>query len=153
MNIFCDTRQQKNKHKNIDNRLEELGHNLVRTKLYVGDYWCDDAPKIYVDTKKDWVEVASNICGKQHTRFREECEKAQSLGAKLFILVEQNMPPYAFVSSTRNNGSPLTKVSGNTLAKAIATMQERYAVQFLWCSKNQTADMIVELIKGEAENE
>lgn len=44
--------------------------------------------KVCVDTKKDIQELVSNICGKQHERFRDECILAQNNGIKLYILVE-----------------------------------------------------------------
>ena len=44
--------------------------------------------KVCVDTKKNIQELVSNICGKQHERFRDECILAQNNGIKLYILVE-----------------------------------------------------------------
>lgn len=43
---------------------------------------------VCVDTKFDIQELISDICGKQHDRFRDECQLAQNNGIKLFILVE-----------------------------------------------------------------
>ena len=41
-----------------------------------------------VDTKKDIQELVSNVCGKGHARFRDECILAQNNGIKLYILVQ-----------------------------------------------------------------
>ncbi len=86
MILFEDTRNQIGKHKRLNADLEKLGHTVERTKLYVGDYADASNMKVYVDTKKDWVELAGNICGKQHERFRNECLRAQNMGYKLVFL-------------------------------------------------------------------
>lgn len=70
--IIIDTRQQANKHKHKETVWAQLGVQTVRSKLIVGDYARLDNLTVSVDTKKDIVEVAGNICGKQHERFRAE---------------------------------------------------------------------------------
>jgi ERCC4-type nuclease len=143
-----DTRNQIGKHKNITNRLEELGHKVVRSKLIVGDYSRADLPTVAIDTKQDYVELASNICGKEHARFRAECERAKEIGYQLIILVEENCPAIAWQPPRRKNGKLLTKVNPSTLAKAMETMYLKYDVGFTFCDKNKTADKIIELVGG-----
>ena len=43
---------------------------------------------VCVDTKKDIEELLSDVIGKQHARFRDECIFAQNNNIKLYILVE-----------------------------------------------------------------
>lgn len=43
---------------------------------------------VCVDTKKDIEELLSDIIGKQHARFRDECIFAQNNNIELYILVE-----------------------------------------------------------------
>ena len=52
MILLCDTRQQKGKHKNIEQYCKRHGIALVRQKLNVGDYMIPGG-KISCDTKQD----------------------------------------------------------------------------------------------------
>ena len=66
-----------------------MGHQVIRSKLFVGDYAKLKDQSICIDTKKDILEVAGNICGKQHDRFRAECVRAMCSEIKLIILIEE----------------------------------------------------------------
>ena len=52
MILLCDSRQQKGKHRNIEDYCNRMGIEMVRQKLPVGDYAFPDG-KISVDTKQD----------------------------------------------------------------------------------------------------
>lgn len=43
---------------------------------------------VTVDSKNGIEEIISNVCGKSHARFRDECILSQNNGIKLYILVE-----------------------------------------------------------------
>ena len=90
--IVIDTRQQAGKHKHKEEVWALLGVQSVRSKLIVGDYTRLDNQTVSVDTKKDIVEVAGNICGKQHERFRAECELARKCNIRLVVLIEETPP-------------------------------------------------------------
>lgn len=117
---------------------------------------------ICVDRKKDLVEVAGNICGKQHERFRNELIRAKENGIKLYVLIEEEnikqldevqfwkSPVY---KSGANKGKPHTKVVGATLMKAMITMETKYGVRFLFSTKKDFGKNIIKLLKGEKINE
>lgn len=84
--IIEDTRQQAGKHAEKHTWFEANKINLVRSKLPFGDY--APVPKISIDTKANMEEIASNICGREHTRFITECKAARDAGCDLYILVE-----------------------------------------------------------------
>ena len=88
MLILCDSRQQEGKHDLKERWFASHGIETRRTKLYVGDYTLPTNQSICIDTKKDIQELVSDICGKQHERFRNECLRAQEAGIKLIILTE-----------------------------------------------------------------
>lgn len=92
MYIVIDTRQQAGKHEKKVAAFEEMNIRTVRSKLIVGDYARLDNQTVSVDTKKDIIEMAGNICGKQHERFRAECERARDCGIRLVVLIEE-IPP------------------------------------------------------------
>lgn len=88
MMLLEDTRQQDDKHNLKHRYFEKNGIEVKRTKLYVGDYTLPTNQSICIDTKKDIQELIGDICGKSHTRFREELIRAQESGIQLIILVE-----------------------------------------------------------------
>ena len=148
MIIIEDTRNKIGKHKNIIQGFDEERIVLIRSKLFVGDYARIDDMTTTIDVKQNWVELAMDVCGKQHERFRMECIKAQSAGIRLIILVEENKPVEQWSSPKRRNGIKLTQVNGITLGKAMNTMHERYGVEFMYCDKKDTAKKIIDILSG-----
>jgi len=124
---------------------------------------------IAVDTKRDMQEIIGNICGKQHGRFRDECILAQNNGIRLYVLVEnqdgiRNIEDVAFwknprlvryerikgmhlIGKWKNVPEPKSPpTSGETLAKAMRTMQEKYGVKFLFCYPDEAGEHILNLL-------
>lgn len=135
----------------------------VKKMDFLGTY------KVAVDTKKDITEIEGNICGKAHARFRDECILAQNNGIKLYVLVENSdgitdiKDLFSYTSKRRMNyfrikkaheeGKMLSRsipkqapVSGQTLAKAMLTMQLKYGVTFLFCRPNDSGRKVIELL-------
>lgn len=104
-----------------------------------------------IDTKKDILEIASNVCGKQHERFRAECIRAKECGIKLVVLIEEKPLDglQGWCSPRNRQGKPLTQVKGETLSKALKTMNEKYGVEFVFCTKQESGAKIVELLGEE----
>lgn len=149
MIILEDTRNQIGKHKTLNENLKALGHTVIRSKLYVGDYAKLNDQTICIDTKKDWLELASNICGKQHARFRSECERALACDIQLIVLIEEAVDLENWTSPVRRTTKkPICSVNPYTLKKAMDTMTERYNVQFMHCSKEYTAELIAKILGG-----
>ena len=90
-----------------------------------------------------------NICGKQHQRFRAECERAKECGIRLVVLIEE-IPPRGdlslWTSRKTRAGKALTQVKGETLKKAMATMTERYGVTFEFTTRENCPKRIVEIL-------
>lgn len=131
---------------------------------------------VAVDTKYAITELVNDVCGKDHARFRDECVLAQNNGIKLYILVETNermtcirdlfkwhnprLARYYKIKAAHERGNmlsvPLPKApptSGETLAKAILTMEKKYGVTFLFCTPQDSGRRIVELLTGEKADE
>lgn len=148
MVIIEDTRQQTGKHDIKHNWFVTHGISLVRCKLPWGDYAI--APKITIDTKRDMDEIAGNICGREHKRFINECKAARDAGCKLIILVENELG-ISDVSQVHLWENPrsiysVDCIQGARLQKAMITIQERYDVTFLFCSPEESAQKITELL-------
>ena len=146
MIIIEDTRNQIGKHKKLNLELAKSGHKVIRSKLYVGDYARIDDMSICIDTKRNWEELAGNICGPQHVRFRNECLRAKENNIQLVIVIEEAKFVTEWRPITKRNGEPVCKVSPATLFKAMETMVKKYGVTFLNCDKTQTANLIIKIL-------
>ena len=124
--------------------------------------------KIAVDTKRDVQEIISNICGKQHGRFRDECRLAQDNGILLYVLIENTdgvksiddlvvwenprLKIQKWITSPSGKRMKVLKypdaTKGEILAKAMLTMQEKYGVKFLFCSPEEAGAKVIELLGG-----
>ena len=130
------------KHRAKEIWFKEYGYPTYRTKLFVGDYTLATDQSVCIDTKRNILELAGNICGKQHERFRAECIRAQETGIQLIVLIEQ-IPP---LNDLANWTSKLSQVKGATLKKCMETMTERYGVQFEFCKPDRTAKRIIDIL-------
>lgn len=147
MTIIEDTRQKNGQHELKHRKFEEMGVELVRNMLPFGDYAL--APTISVDTKADMAEIASNI-GSDHQRFKRECVAARKAGCQLIILVE-NTEGISSVNDVHRWINPdliyrPRAITGDRLEKAMKTMSERYGVRFEFCTPEDSAKKIMELL-------
>ena len=151
MVLIEDSRQQQGKHELKHEFFHTHNTSFVRCKLPVGDYALP--PAVAVDTKASMQEIAQNIGGtkEEHTRFRNELKLAQELGTKLYILVENEdgIRSIADVPRWRNPRTEfsLKTIQGPQLAKAMATMQDRYGCTFLFCRPEEAGEYIVRILK------
>lgn len=173
MIILEDTRQQNEKHYLKHKWFAENGIEIRRSKLWIGDYTLPANQSICIDTKKDIQELIGDICGKQHDRFRAELIRAQETGIKLYILVENKggeigktgimnptirrledlhswKNPRLFI---RRNGKQLypSATKGVTLMKACMTLEKRYGCRFLFCTPEESGEVIVRLLNGQVD--
>lgn len=140
--IVEDTRNQIKKHELKHYYWDEIGQKYIRSKLYVGDYSRLDNQTVCIDTKKDLLEIANNICGKSHERFRNELIRAQETNIKLIVLIESTWTRETAWGWT----SRYTKVQGSTLMKAMISMEKKYGVEFIFCTKQEAPKKIIELL-------
>lgn len=149
MILLEDTRNKIDKHELKHDYFAAEGIEIVRTKLPFGDYalW---GCKTAVDTKANVEEIAQNIGGAEHARFREECKLAKRLGGKLVILIEneEGFDSIDAVTAWVNPNFRKTSrsIEGPRLAKAMRTMSERYGVEFMFCRPEEAGKKILELL-------
>ena len=173
MIIARDTRDKIDRHRNVDEGLLALGHQIVRTKLYVGDVALLNDMTVCIDLKQGLQECYSNII-QQHDRFVRECRRAQEANIRLIILCQEpgigsvqdvaawNNPrvvKWQKLRDAHRNGkrmkeplSPYPPVSSERLSKAMQTISDRYGVEWRFCDKSETAKKICELLGLEVEN-
>ena len=179
MILYEDSLQQHGKHDIKNSWWAAHGLTVVRCRfdgnhevpVSFGDYYRDGS-NVVVDTKRDIDEIAKNINGRGHDRFKRECVRARDDGYRLIVLVE-NLDGVAALDelSTWINGhcsycydykrfgcnpndarTKCTKhgtrkpIQGPRLAKAMQTMGERYGVRFEFCTPQESAKRICELL-------
>lgn len=159
MIFIHDTRDKPGKHGNVERYLAAQGHEIVRSKLYVGDLALLHDQSVCIDLKQGLSEVESNLTA-QHERFRRECERARESGIKLILLVEEGWcESLADVARWKNPRrarwnrinqahsygrflsvkiAPRPPVDGQTLQKMMQTMEVRYGVRWEFCEKADT---------------
>lgn len=152
MLVRVDTREHIGKNQHILDFFERNNIDFEFKKLEVGDYCNMENKGIIVDRKHNVEELVSNVCSKDHARFRREIERANELGIKLVILVET-----AWTRETIWDwSSKLTKVKGSTIGKALISMESKYGVKFVFCKKKDYPKTLYEIITqkvGDEENE
>lgn len=200
MILISDKGQQKGKHEEKERYWKENGIKVIEAPLPTGDYILANNKamdvifrkeqrgipvkkmdflgtyNVTVDTKKDIQELVSNVCGKSHARFRDECILAQNNGIKLYVLV-QNVG--GLIKGTKDiynptitsledlhkwknprlflmkgpRGNKVQKfpraTKGITLMKACMTMQKEYGVEFVFCHNRDQGAKVLELLQRE----
>ena len=175
--IIQDTREKENKKNHILSYLERENVNVVRSKLFVGDYCLIHDMTTVVDIKESIMEIQQNLMNAQkHKAFRDECDRAYKNGIKLYVLIEESgikdiddvknyeIPKYKSNGykrvkgkTTLNHykGQPMAKFDPNTLSKTMKTFQERHHCTFLFCDKKDSGRLILFLLtrnKGDKNN-
>lgn len=124
-----------------------------------------------VDTKYGMQEMYSDIIGKDHERFRDECILAQNNNVELIVLVEESgMTCLEDVAKWKNPRAEkwykinamhkvgkamsvkipkIPPCSSDRLMKAMQTMTDKYGVQFQFCSPEESGKRVIEILKGE----
>lgn len=200
MILISDKGQQDGKHTEKERYWTELGIEVIEAPLPTGDYILANDKvmdvifrkeqrgipvkkmdflgtyNVTVDTKKDIQELAGNVCGKQHARFKDECILAQNNGIKLYVLV-QNVG--GLIKGTKDiynptitsledlhkwknprlflmkgpRGNKVQKfpraTKGITLMRACMTMQKEYGVEFVFCHNRDQGAKVLELLQRE----
>lgn len=166
MTIQVDTREHAKEWERIKGQFDTMGVQYFRSKMYVGDYQSLDNPRLVIDRKKDLQEICGNVC-QQHERFKAELLRAKEQGIKLVILCEhgadiksledvyfwQNPRKYQIRWKTVNGKRVKDVISakavdGNQLYKSLCTIRDRYGVSFMFCTKEETGQKIIEILGG-----
>lgn len=150
MTIQIDSREKSKAIKIIQSTFEKQGITYFTSKLPVGDYMSLDNARFAVDRKQNLSEVCNNVC-QDHKRFVTELKRANELGIRLVFLIEhsQNMRKLEDVLkwvNPRLKTSPMA-VSGERLYKILSTIEKNYNTKFYFCSKAETGQRIINLLK------
>lgn len=162
MIIQQDTRQKQKHHIRKEEWFKKHDIKVVNSKCIVGDYIIPSDGSVSVDTKKDIGELYQNLV-QSHTRFAAECNLADELGIKLYILVEnevgirkiediltwKNPQYFVWLKKQRQGVKCKPPASNQTLLKIMKSMEKKYGVTFLFCHPLESAELIVKLLNRE----
>ena len=167
MQIQVDTREHKAEWERIQKQFDDMGIKYFRSKMYVGDYQSLDNPRLVIDRKKNLQELCGNVC-QQHERFKAELIRALQQNIKIVILVEhgedvKTLEDVWFWENPRKheirwrmvNGKRVRTVQsekavdGSQLYRSLKTIKDRYNVDFVFCTKEQTGQKIVEILNND----
>ena len=181
--ILEDVNNKPGKHNLKNDYWKSVGVDVIRQRLPVGDYVLVNEKirdlfarkekrgipvkmmdltgtyDVVVDSKNSISELVTDICGKQHERFRDECIFAQNNDIRLIIVVENDegirdardlhrwVNPRLLI---RRGGRQLypTATRGVTLMKACMTMEKKYNVTFLFCNPSVAGELILSILGG-----
>ena len=151
MTVIVDTREHPQAIKRILQYFEDQGIQVVRSKLYVGDYQEISNGLLVVDRKQNLVELAGNLT-QGHKRFKDELERAKQAKIRLVVLCEhggqiRSLEDVAAWQNPRLKESP-NAITGERMARIMETMTDRYGVEWMFCDKRQTGRRILEILKG-----
>ena len=130
--------------------------------------------KIAVDRKNSIDEICGNLCSTQreHERFREEAITAQKAGCVFYVVVEntENIKSIHDILKWSNprlhrynkinymhklgkwqnvqNAGKRPPCDNLRLMKTMMTMSAKYGIKWVLCSPYESAERIVELLKG-----
>ena len=183
MIIVEDKAQKEGKHKAKNDYWRKSGIEVIRQPLPVGDYILGNEKvmdvisrkenrnmavkkmdflgsyDIAIDSKFSIQELVSDICGKQHDRFRDEAILAQNNNIRLIVLVENEdgitqlselhkwVNPRLWIRRGGKQAYP-NATRGVTLMKAAHTMQKKYGTEFLFCKPHESGRIIEQLLGG-----
>lgn len=158
MLIYIDSKEKERAITKIINEFGRRGIETYTHSMYVGDYENPDFPKIIIDRKQNLSEVYTNICHENKFdknyekcgRFRRELERADRNGFRLYFLIEHG-GQMRCMEDVKNWSNPQLKKSpyawnGEKLHYEMSKMKNLYDIEFLFCSKNDTGRMILELL-------
>ncbi len=151
MVIQVDSREKARAIQKIIAEFDNRGIKWFVSKLPIGDYQSLDNPRLVIDRKQNLLELCGNVC-QQHKRFKAELERANEYGIKLIVLCEhgrgiKSLQDVMAWENPRLKESPLA-VSGERLFRILTAMSNKYGVEFLFCTKQETGKRIVEILSG-----
>lgn len=152
MVIQVDSREKARAIQKIIAEFDNRGIKWFVSKLPVGDYQSLDNPRLVIDRKQNLLELCGNVC-QQHKRFKAELERANEYGIKLIVLCEhgrgiKSLQDVMAWENPRLKESPLA-VSGERLFRILTAMSNKYGVEFLFCTKQETGKRIIEILSGQ----
>ena len=148
MVVLVDTREQDTARLRV--RLKDMKCEHERCKLDFGDYsakvpvngeWL--TLNVAIERKMDLDELAQCYCNGRK-RFEREFERAQTAGAKIYLLVENATWEDVYTGNYRSKMAP------QALVASILAWLSRYRCQVIFCRQRTSGRLIYDILYREA---
>lgn len=148
MVVLVDTREQDTARLRV--RLKDMKCEHERCKLDFGDYsakvpvngeWL--TLNVAIERKMDLDELAQCYCNGRK-RFEREFERAQTAGAKIYLLIENATWEDAYTGNYRSKMNP------QALIASILAWLSRYRCQVIFCRQRTSGRLIYDILYREA---
>lgn len=153
MQIQIDSRE---KARAIQGVLAEFRRRDIKhfiSKLYVGDYAALENPLVLIDRKQNVAEIAQNATS-GHARFKRELERLDSIGAKMYILIEQDQidgKPILSLEDVMLWKPKYGTIVGMRVYRILKDWEYKHNIEYVFCSKGNTGKEIIRLLGGRDE--
>lgn len=151
--------EQNNKH--IVNYFDSAGIDYFVEPMPFGDYTNPtNERQIVIERKKNLIEFAGN-CGKGHMRFKNELARAKENGYGIIVLIEQKIeyeqlknwinPKAKNKIRVLKDGGKVARpnMTGEQMYKICESWKEKYPVEFIFCDKKESPQIIANLLKDD----
>lgn len=146
MTVIVDSREKRWEH--IKEWFEKNDIKYAVRKLDEGDYQIEGSPSVSVDRKRNLAELSKNLMNaKDHSRFWKEVRRAREKKTRLVVLCEHG-GKIKTIQDVALWEDKYSGVSGRRLMEEIYRVHIAYGVDFLFCSKRNTAKRILEILGG-----
>ena len=149
MQIQIDTREKARAIRKIVDEFDRQGVRYISSKMYVGDY-CDlERPLVIIDRKQNIAEIAQNATG-GHDRFKRELMRLDEMGAKMYILIEQDRidgKPIESIEDIMFWEPKYGQVMGMRIYRILDAWQHKHNIEYVFCSKRNTGKEIIRLLE------
>ena len=153
MVILVDTREQPGRE--FEKRSEGFCCPFERVKLDFGDYSCAFTNLfgkrerldhiVAIERKMDANELG--LCfGKERPRFKREFERAKEMGARLYLLVEDESWEKIYSGRYGSGEKFRCKLNPKAMISSILAWTPRYNMQHLFCKKETTGMLIRDIL-------
>jgi len=141
MKLIADTREQVNDH--IVSYMESKKIPIITRKLDVGDYSVQIEDMTFehdfaIERKHNLDEIVGNLTGDRE-RFEREFLRDKANGTKVYLIIENATWNDVFLGNYRS------KLTPKSLVASLMSWQTRYNVTLIFCEKENTAKIMVQL--------
>lgn len=152
MILIEDTRQQKGKHNNVHKYCDSQGIEIYPLTLTVGDYMLGEVQngKVVpignraIDTKFALIELAGDL-SKDEQALDKKYRKCYEQGIKLIVLIEE---PFGSIQEIASWKNPHGFINGRKLIDKMHRLKMMYGIDFMFCDKKRTGEMLIKLLEG-----
>lgn len=159
MEILVDTREQPSRA--FKERVKAFECPAIRHKLDFGDYSLKftnlDGNEVLLDKlvaierKMDGNELA--LCfGRERARFESEFQRAQEVGARMYLLVESEDWESLYEGRYGSDIRFRSKLNPKSMIGSLHTFAARYDVKIYFVKPSMTGRLIADILKYELKN-